>query len=71
MSRFLRFLLASYAPMAARHAMFDAQWIRPQPRNAARAAANKPACAKQASVDIGGGSRRLSDACDDLDSLVA
>jgi hypothetical protein len=67
MSRFLRFLLASYAPMAARHAMFDAQWIRPQRRREVRASD----CAKQASIDIGGGSRHLSDACDDLDSLVA
>jgi hypothetical protein len=71
MSRFLRFLLASYAPMAARHAMFDAQWIRPQARGAARAAAKKSGSAEQASIDIGGDPRHSSDACDDLDSLIA
>lgn len=71
MSRFLRFLLASYAPMAARHAMFDAQWTRLQRRNATRAAAKECGSGKQTSIDIGGDSRRSSAACNDLDSLVA
>jgi LAS superfamily LD-carboxypeptidase LdcB len=71
MSRFLRFLLASYAPMAARHALFDAQWFRPQRRNATRAAAGERGSEEQTSIDIGGDSRRSSAARADPDSLVA
>lgn len=71
MSRFLHFLLASYAPMAARHAMFDAQWTRPQRRNATRAAAEESVSEEQTSIDIGGDSRRSSAACADPESLVA
>jgi hypothetical protein len=51
--------------------MFDAQWLRPRGSGATRAAAEESGSKRQACIDIGGGARRSSDACDDLDSLVA
>jgi hypothetical protein len=70
MSRFLRFLLVSYAPMAARHALVDAQWIRRDGRSVAeKSGAGDHVCID--GIDRGGKPQHSSRACDDLDSLAA
>lgn len=69
MSRFLRFILVAYAPMAARHMLLDGLPFRPAAALPAttpkRRVAEFSAC-----IDIGGRLRRPSIMSDGLNSLA-
>ena len=67
MSRFLHFLLAAYAPLAARHLLVDGQSTRPV---AARAVSERDVAQRTRGVDIGSEGCCAVDACDDLSSLA-
>jgi hypothetical protein len=70
MSRFLHFLLAAYAPLAARHLLVERVSTRPVAGRAARAASARDVAQRVRGVDIGSEGRCTADACDDLSSLA-
>lgn len=69
MSRFLRFILIAYEPMAARHMLVDGQLVRPAA--AVPATMPKPRVVEfSACIDIGARLRRPSTMSDGLTSLA-
>lgn len=69
MSRFLRFLLTAYAPLAARHMLVDGQCLLPAVRHPATKPQVRPA-EFSACIDIGGRLRHPSTMSEGLTSLA-
>ncbi|MEO7325991.1 MAG: hypothetical protein ABIW82_14300 [Dokdonella sp.] len=69
MSRFLRFLLTAYAPLAARHMLVDGLSFRPAAASPSRTP--RPRVAEFSTcIDIGGRLWRASGLGEDLTSLA-
>lgn len=69
MSRFLRFLLSWYAPMAARHMLVEGRCLRPTVRHSVTKPGSRHA-EFSACIDIGGRLRQPSATSDGLTSLA-